>query len=233
MRYIFLFLATITLGYASPKIPTATGYVTDLTGSLSATSKASLDQTLQTFDMNKQIQIGILVVPTLENESLEEYANTVFRSWGIGAKKTNKGLLILIAKKEGRSRIEVGYGLEGDLPDGKVGALMDKYLVTPVKAGNVEAGLNALVPAIISSLDGTAPIEAPPVPDYTWILYIAGAYVGVVLLFGFGSMIGIPGSHGIFIFLIEITLNIIPLLLSGGKSGGFGGGSSGGGGSSR
>ena len=74
-------------------------------------------------------QVVVLTVPTLDGESIEDYGLSVLREWGIGDKKENNGVLLLVATKDRKSRIEVGYGLEGVLPDGLTGRIQDQYML--------------------------------------------------------------------------------------------------------
>ena len=85
-------------------------------------------------------QIVVVTIPSLEKKSIEEYANELFNKFGIGDKNKNNGLLILVALKEREARIEVGYGLEGLLPDGKCGRYQDEYMIPYYKNNNFDEG---------------------------------------------------------------------------------------------
>lgn len=97
-------------------------------------------------------QIVVAAIPSLQGETIEEYANELFRSWGIGDKKKNNGLLILLAVEDRQIRTEVGYGLEGALNDAKTGRLTDIYAIPHFKEGAFDEGLyqlyNAYLPIV-------------------------------------------------------------------------------------
>lgn len=92
-------------------------------------------------------EIVVVTVESLEGYSLEEYANALFRSWGIGDKEKNNGVLLLVNKEnaltgtQGRVRIEVGYGLEGAIPDGKAGRILDQYVLPAWEKGDYSTGI--------------------------------------------------------------------------------------------
>ncbi len=86
-------------------------------------------------------QIVVVTIPSLEGESLEEYATDLFRQWGIGDSKKNNGLLLLCAVEDRQFRVEVGYGLEGDLPDGKTGRMQDAYIIPLLREDKFDEGI--------------------------------------------------------------------------------------------
>jgi uncharacterized protein len=92
-------------------------------------------------DKRTKAQIAILTVKDLGGESPDEYALAVLRKWGIGDKKLNNGVLILVSVGDRRSRIEVGYGLEGTLTDGTAGRIQDQYMLLYFRQGNYERGI--------------------------------------------------------------------------------------------
>lgn len=95
-------------------------------------------------------QIVVVTVQNLEGKSIEEYSNELFRSFGIGDKSKNNGVLILLSLEERKSRIEVGYGLEGALPDGKTGRIQDQYMMSDYKNNDFDAGIRNGFDAILS-----------------------------------------------------------------------------------
>lgn len=94
-------------------------------------------------------QIVVVTIPSLEENSLEEYANQLFNKFGIGDKTKNNGVLLLLSLKERQFRIEVGYGLEGILTDGKTGRIQDEYIIPYLKNNNwnqgIKNGFNAIL----------------------------------------------------------------------------------------
>ncbi len=110
-----------------PKFPPYAGHVNDFANIIEAATEEQLETLLLNFERRTGAQIAVVTVASLEGRSIEEYAVDLFRSWGIGArsgKDKDKGLLLLIAPNERRSRLEIGYGLEGDLPDGLAGEIL-------------------------------------------------------------------------------------------------------------
>ena len=149
----FLFIAVIvfvlgmTIAIAAPNIPpkpqTVT-YVMDNSGVLSEETKKSIQTIGRQLDNACKAQVVVVVVPTLGEYTPEEYGNALFRSWGLGDKKLNNGVLLLIATNDRRSRIEIGYGLEGALPDGLTKQLSQKHLVPHLKNNDYNAGILSL-----------------------------------------------------------------------------------------
>lgn len=221
--------------FAAPHYPSFTGYVTDTANILDSASKQSLEQQLTAFDRQTSIQIAVATVPSLEGETVDDYAVALFKQWGIGQKGKDKGVLLLIAQHERKMRIEVGYGLEALLPDGRCGEIIRENITPSFKQGNYAAGILAGVVAIEQTVQG----QSAPIKD--------------------DSSDRFQGNVFVLIFLI-VMFGVIPILLSinrrtrrlgwyggiygggsfggggfsggGGGFGGFGGGSSGGGGAS-
>lgn len=92
-------------------------------------------------DVKTGAQIVVVTIPSLEGAALEEYATDLFRQWGIGDAEKNNGLLLLCAVEDRQFRVEVGYGLEGDLPDGKTGRMQDTYIIPLLKEDKFDEGI--------------------------------------------------------------------------------------------
>src|SRR5437667_12684941 len=117
-----LVLWTSVLVYAEPVAQLQpTDYVNDFAHVLDQTTIAQLDNICQQIDQKAHAQIAVVTINSLEGSDIESYAVDLFHKWGVGSKAANRGVLILLAVKDHRYRIEVGYGLEPILPDGKVG----------------------------------------------------------------------------------------------------------------
>jgi uncharacterized protein len=114
--------------------PAYTGHVNDFAGVMDSATKQNLETILNNFEKMTGTQIAAVIIPSLNERPLEEYANGLYRAWGIGMKSgenKNKGALLLVALQDRRTRLEVGYGLEGDMPDGLAGEItrrMKPYL---------------------------------------------------------------------------------------------------------
>ncbi len=139
----------ISLPPANPTSP-----VTDLANVIDPATEQQLDRILKNFEGLTGTQIAVATVPSLQERPLEEYANELYRAWGIGAKKgdnKDKGALILVAPNERKSRMEVGYGLEGDLPDGLAGEQL-RRMRPYFQQGQYSQGLNVGVRTLIDTL---------------------------------------------------------------------------------
>ena len=135
-------------------IPRPQGYVTDAAGMLSNATVLRLDQALHAFEASDSTQIAVLTVPSLEGEPLEEYSLKVAEDWKIGQKGKDNGALLLIAKKEHKIRIEVGYGLEGRLTDLLAGRIVDNEIAPRFKQGDFDGGVTAGVAAMMEAVRG-------------------------------------------------------------------------------
>ena len=128
-------------GAPSVKLPQAQGRVNDYTATLDRKFVTALDQAIRRLESNGGPQIGVAVVDSTEPLSLEDYAADLFQHWGIGGKKKDNGLLILLALKDRRQRIEVGYGLEGTLTDAWAGRVRDQIMLPLLKQGDTEGAI--------------------------------------------------------------------------------------------
>lgn len=120
--------------------PTTNFYVNDYADILSQETEDFIMNNSVALAKKTSAQIVVVTIPSLEKKSIEEYANELFNKFGIGDKNKNNGLLILVALKEREARIEVGYGLEGLLPDGKCGRYQDEYMIPYYKNNNFDEG---------------------------------------------------------------------------------------------
>ena len=141
-------------------IPPLAARVTDLTGSLSADQKGQLETKLTAFERTKGAQIVVLIVPTVQPESIEQYALRVAEAWKLGRSGVDDGALLLVAKDDRKLRIEVGYGLEGALNDATAKRIISEVISPRFKQGNFASGIDAGVAAMIQVITG----EALPAP---------------------------------------------------------------------
>ena len=151
---------TLQAGAAGVDIPPLKSRVTDLTGTLPAQQVVQLEQRLAAFEKEKGVQIAVLMVPTVQPESIEEYAVRVIEQWKIGRKGIDDGVLLVIAKNDRKLRIEVGYGLEGALNDATAKRIISEDIVPHLKHGDFAAGVNAGVSRILRVAGGE---PLPPV----------------------------------------------------------------------
>jgi uncharacterized protein len=150
---------------ADVAVPPLTGRVVDQTATLSSGDIAALTQTLKDLETRKGSQIAVLIVPTTEPETIEQYSIRVADAWKIGRKKIDDGALMVIAKNDRHLRIEVGYGLEGALTDVTTKRIIDEVITPKFKAGDFAGGVTAGVNRIIRVIDGE-PLPAPEPPHW-------------------------------------------------------------------
>lgn len=226
------------------------GYVNDFAHVLSGDTTREIESVCEQLDEKAKAQLAVVIVASLQGSDVETYAVDLFKRWGIGNKSTNRGVLILVAIQDRRYRVEVGYGLEPILPDGRVGSF-GREAVPYLKSGDYNNAVLLLSTRVADAIATEAHVQislperaAPTAPE-------ASPQTGIS-----------PGSLGIVLLVIIFILVFTPLrrllfwwLLfgggggwsggssrggwaggggfgSGGGFGGFGGGSSGGGGAS-
>lgn len=214
-RGLFLlvfFLASFGL-HAEVAVPPLTARATDLTGTLSPSQRDALEQELRAFETRKGSQIAVLIVPTTQPEVIEQYALRVAEAWKLGRKGVDDGALLLVAKDDRALRIEVGYGLEGAIPDAVANRVIDEIIVPFLKQGDFYGGIQAGVARLIRLVDGE-PLPPPQARDRSWsgiadllpIAFIAvmigGGFLGSLL----GRLIGAAVSGGIVGVVFWITI---------------------------
>jgi hypothetical protein len=144
-RLILLALIPFLSSFASADvaIPALTARVTDETATLTAEQRASLEQTLQNFEAKNGSQISVLIVPTTQPESIEQYSMRVVEQWKLGRVRVDDGALLIVAKNDRALRIEVGYGLEGALNDAISSRIINEVIVPRFKQDDFYGGLTA------------------------------------------------------------------------------------------
>ena len=156
-----LFIACLLpLVASAADIPALKARVTDVTGTLNGQQSAALEQTLAEFEARKGAQIAVLLVPTSQPETIEQYAVRVFESWKLGRKGVDDGALLVIAKNDRKLHIEVGYGLEGILPDAVAKRIIDDDIVPRFKQGDFYGGIRAGVDRVMRVIEGE-PLPEP------------------------------------------------------------------------
>lgn len=158
---LFLFSFGIAAQSVQP-VPELSGRVTDLTNTLSPAQQQELEQRLAQFEKTKGSQIAVLIIASTEPETIEQYGIKVAEAWQPGRQGVDDGILFLIAKDDRKLRIEVGYGLEGVIPDAIANRVIDEIIVPYLRQGDFYAGINAGIERIVGLIDGE------PLPPVTW-----------------------------------------------------------------
>ena len=226
--------------------------VTDLTGTLDAAQQQALNQQLATLEQDKGSQLVVLMVPTTQPETIEQYGIRVAEAWKLGRKGIDDGAILLVAKDDHRVRIEVGYGLEGAIPDAIAKRVIEEIVLPQFRQNNFAGGVVAGVDALDKTIRGEA---LPPPPtrgrsgdsngDNRFALigfvFILALGVGRALksIFGTGLAAGVVGlGTGALAALVTSSLLlgvaagvlgvVVAAVLLAGGGGGFGGGFGGG-----
>jgi uncharacterized protein len=165
---LFLLLLGALLCVAEPiQSLKPTGYVDDFAGALTPETKAKLEALATEIDQKANAQIAIVTVKSLDGDDVDDYAVKLFKQWGIGGKKSDRGVLVLAAIQDRKYRVEVGYGLEPILPDGKVGGF-GREAVPQFKRGDYSGALTLITTRVAQTIAGDAKLqltEAPAMPQ--------------------------------------------------------------------
>ena len=261
-------LIALAFGFVNPhravsqtQYPAYNGHVNDFANVLDAPTKEKLETILLNFEERTGAQIAVATITTLGERPIEEYANGLYRAWGIGAKSgenKNKGALLLVVTQDRRSRLEVGYGLEGDLPDGLAGEMLRRmrpFFREQQWSEGLTVGVRTIVDTLakkwnvsLEGIDQRYAYEAPagggnqsPAAFVPLIIFGIFFLIALIRLARRGGRGGRGGGLGPADWLGPLIFNRGGGSFGGSSSGdssggsdwgGFGGGSSGGGGAS-
>ena len=140
---------------AQPAVPALTGRVVDTAGILSPDTERQLTDKLAAAEDSTGAQVAVLTVPALDGQTVEALALRVFDTWGLGDAARDDGVLLLVARDDRELRIEVGYGLEGQLTDSRAGRIIREVIVPRFRQGDFDGGVSEGVTAIVGTLDRT------------------------------------------------------------------------------
>lgn len=150
--------------------PQPTGFVNDYAGVIQAGTKSKLEGSLQALEKKTGVEIAVVTVQSLDERPIEDYAVDLYKTWGIGKKGNDEGALILVAPKDRKVRIEVGYGLEGALNDAQAGRIIRDIMIPFFKQGDFTRGIVAgtqAVAAIALKEKGYEPGDIGSAESYT------------------------------------------------------------------
>jgi uncharacterized protein len=157
--FVLAVLATVALAWAAlaePTFPALTGRIVDQAGLLDASARARLEAKLQELEAKTTTQLVIVTLPSLEGYDIADYGYQLGRHWGIGQKGSNNGVLLIVAPKDRRVRIEVGYGLEGTLTDAVSRLIIDHAILPRFRVNDFAGGIERGADDIVQVLSGDA-----------------------------------------------------------------------------
>ena len=199
---------------AQAPFPAPAGYVNDFARVLDPSSRRELETLLRDTEQRTSAEVVLVTVTSLNGMSVEEYANRLFQQWGIGNKREDNGVLVLVAPSERQMRIEVGYGLEPVLPDGLAGQIIRDEFLPKFREGDFATGIDAGLRRVVVLVEAhhvltpeererlqSSDADAPPV----WILL---PFLGIFITLG-SIALGIGAR----------TRTIFPLIWGGGFAG--------------
>jgi len=247
--FLLLFFTTVR---AQVEIPELSHRVTDLTATLSDQQATALENRLAAFEAKKGSQIAALIVPTTQPEDIAQFGIRVAVAWKIGRKNVDDGVILIVAKEDRKLRLEVGYGLEGAIPDAIAKRVIAETITPLFKRGDYAGGIDAGITQLIQLIEG----ETLPAPDkepnaqlnegaFMFILFgglIAGFVLSAMMGRVMGGMLAGLGAGAVaaLFFGLSFAVVLIGLMVffiiavrhrgDGGWSsggGGFGGGSGG------
>jgi uncharacterized protein len=190
------------LARADVAIPPLKARVTDLTGTFSAQQKGELEALIAAYEARRGSQIAVLILPTTKPEEIEQYSIRLAEAWKIGRRKVDDGLILVVAKDDRRLRIEVGYGLEGAIPDALAKRVIEERITPRFRDGDFYGGVRAGLEQLIRLAEG----EKLPAPQAgtgraqsspgNWMDYI---FYGLMVAFIAGGVLKailgrLPGS---------------------------------------
>ena len=154
-------------------LPPPTNYVSDLAGVLSPDTQASLNALCTQLDRQAHAQIAVVTIKSLDGEPIENFATALEDKWKVGKKGTDRGLLLVLATSDRKYRIEVGYGLEGILPDGRVGDI-GRQIVPYLDQNNYDAAVTLAVRQIagVIAADAGVALDTGPRPTAANLNYV-------------------------------------------------------------
>ena len=252
-RRLLVLAVLFVVGPAAAKdVPYLAGRVNDSANLIPQDQRQRIEAKLAQFEKQTGDQVAVLTVDSLDGEAIEDYANKVARTWALGQKGKDNGVLLLVSKQDRKMRIEVGYGLEPVLTDLQTSIIQSEVIIPHFKQGDFGGGIEAGVDAILSTIQGKA-VEPAPVqepsggrgsgswPGYlifalfalgpfllnairsgSWIVYI----VLLPILFFLGSFINVVVgliAAGVWLVLFPILRLILPKSPTSGRFGGPGG----------
>ena len=228
-----LTVAASSLAGAVTDVPFLSGRVVDHAEILSAPMRDKIAARLKEHEEKSTNQVVVLTVPTIGDESIEQYATRVFADWKLGRKGKDNGVLVIVAPKDRKMRIEVGYGLEGTLTDASSSRIIRNDMTPRFKSGDYDGGIDAGVSAIIARLEGGAEpadnvaagsqvasgfmhVNEPELPPWPMRILLGAFVFGIIGLFTFIGLMT-PGVGWFLYFFLIPFWAMFPIIILGVK----------------
>ena len=209
-----------TVVSAQSTLPRPAGRVTDLANIIDAATEADLDRQLDQLEQKTSSEIAVVTVTSLDGAPIEDYAVRLFKEWAIGQAKTDNGVLVLVAPNEREMRIEVGYGLEGILPDGLAGQIIRENFTPRFRENDYNGGIRDGVARVVEVVEKQQVLSAEELAKFNegsgddippWAII---PFFGLFVTIGFGMVgIGLRTKTG-FPLLFGSFFGGMPLMLS-------------------
>lgn len=167
LSLLLLLLATLNVKAQTQPVPKLEAGVTDQTSTLSNQQIKALEGELSSFEQEKGSQVVVLIISTTDPETIESYAIRLAEEWQIGRSGVDDGVILLIAKDDRKVRIEVGYGLEGAIPDAYAKRIIENIIIPNFRQGQFYNGIENGVGAIMGLIDGEELPEITQAPPST------------------------------------------------------------------
>ena len=217
--FSLLFFVLPVFAYSSPGKPS--GFVNDFAGMMSSGAKQTLEQKLVQFEKDTSNEISVVTINSLNGDTIENFAVKLFEEWKIGKADKDNGVLLIVAKKDKKMRIETGYGLEGALTDAQTFWIQENVMKPAFQSNDYDGGITSAVDSIISATKGEyVPSQQPSASKgwnaktlenifwfglfifiwlgsvlarskSWWAGGVIGAIIGVILIFVFSLFVGL------------------------------------------
>src|SRR5712692_1098018 len=223
-------LAGLASARAEVAVPPLKARVTDLTGTLSAAQIQDLESRLSVFERGKGSQIAVLMLPSTQPETIEEYSIRVADAWKIGRARVDDGVILVVAKNDRKLRVEVGRGLEGAIPDAMAKRVVSDVITPHFRSGDFYGGVAAGTDALMKLIEG----EGLPAPrsgviingvhrtiDFQtiFLLFVALVVTDAIFRRLFGRVIGAGISGGIVGAIVWLAAGVLAFAVIGGLIG--------------
>jgi uncharacterized protein len=233
-RWLGLVAAGVLLAgppaYGDVAVPPLKAHVTDLTGTLSAPQIQTLESRLSDFERGKGSQIAVLMLPSTEPETIEQYSIRVAEAWKIGRARVDDGVILVVAKNDRNLRVEVGRGLEGAIPDAVAKRVVSDVITPHFRSGDFYGGIAAGTDALMKLIEGEG-LPAPrsgviingvhrPIDFQTiFLLFVALVLTDAIFRRLFGRVIGAGISGGIVGAIVWLGAGVLAFAVIGGLIG--------------